>query len=52
MYAPGERYHYGTSNDYLGLVVEAASGLSLGDFMKKNIFEYIAPLWTLNYPRD
>lgn len=36
---PGERYVYGLSHDVLGGIVELVSGMKLGDYMKKNIFE-------------
>ena len=36
---PGERYCYGMSHDVLGGIVELISGMKLGDYMKKNIFD-------------
>ena len=36
---PGERYVYGLSHDILGGLVELISGMKLGDYMKKNIFD-------------
>lgn len=36
---PGERYVYGLSHDVLGGIVELISGMKLGDYMKKNIFD-------------
>ena len=36
---PGERYVYGLSHDVLGGLVELISGMKLGDYMKKNIFD-------------
>ena len=36
---PGERYCYGLSHDVLGGLVELISGMKLGDYMKKNIFD-------------
>lgn len=36
---PGSSWNYGVSADVLGAVVEIASGMRLGDFMKKEIFE-------------
>ncbi len=38
---PGERFTYGMSTDVLGLVIEAASGMSLGEYLAKHIW---APL--------
>ena len=36
---PGEKYVYGLSHDVLGGLVELISGMKLGDYMKKNIFD-------------
>ena len=36
---PGSSWNYGLSADILGAVVEIASGMRLGDFMQKEIFE-------------
>ncbi len=36
---PGEKFTYGFSVDLLGYMVEVISGLSLDQFLKKNIFE-------------
>jgi len=36
---PGTRWKYSVSVDIQGLIVEKLSGLSLGDFMQKRIFE-------------
>ena len=36
---PGERYVYGLSHDVLGGIVELISGMKLGDYMRKNIFD-------------
>lgn len=36
---PGERWHYNTSADVLGLLIERVSGRSLGQFLKERIFE-------------
>ncbi len=36
---PGERFVYGLSHDVLGGIVELVSGMKLGDYMKKNIFD-------------
>lgn len=38
---PGVEYHYSISVDVLGVLVERVSGLSLYQFMKKNIFDKI-----------
>ncbi len=36
---PGERYCYGLSHDVLGGIVELISGMTLGEYMQRNIFE-------------
>lgn len=36
---PGARWQYGTSADVLGAVIEVASGMRFGDFLKKEIFQ-------------
>ncbi|GAA6025286.1 hypothetical protein JCM10207_001284 [Rhodosporidiobolus poonsookiae] len=38
-YPAGENWHYGPSNDWLALVIEAASGVDLDTYFKQNIFE-------------
>ena len=38
-FTPGDRYCYGLSFDVLGGIVELISGMSLGDYMRSNIFE-------------
>lgn len=38
-FSPGERWMYGSSADVLGAVVEEVSGMSFGDFLKKEIFD-------------
>lgn len=39
LFDPGERWEYGVGTDWVGLAVEAASGLSLGDYMARNVLE-------------
>ena len=39
LFEPGERWQYGVSTDWLGKLVEAVSGLALGEYMKRHIFE-------------
>ena len=41
LFEPGTRWHYGTSVDWLGRIVEKVSGLSLEDYFHQRIF---APL--------
>ncbi|KAH6605526.1 beta-lactamase family [Trichoderma cornu-damae] len=36
---PGETFEYGISMDWAGLAVERATGLKLGDYMQRHIFE-------------
>ena len=38
-FEPGERYEYSLCHDVLAAVVEAASGMRYGEYVKKNIFE-------------
>lgn len=38
MFDPGERWEYGTSIDWIGLLVERISGKGLGAYMQENIF--------------
>ena len=38
LFEPGERWHYGTSVDWLGRLVEKASGLPLEDYFRQKIF--------------
>ncbi|MEL7004193.1 MAG: serine hydrolase domain-containing protein, partial [Bacteroidota bacterium] len=39
VFEPGERYMYGLNMEILGRVIEVASGMSLSQYFKKNIFE-------------
>lgn len=39
LYAPGEHWNYSLCADVLGAVVEVITGMSYGEFLKKNIFE-------------
>lgn len=38
-FQPGDSWDYGTSADVLGAVVEVASGMSFGDFLRTKLFE-------------
>ena len=38
-FEPGSRWKYSTGLDVLGAVIEVASGMTLGEYFKKNIFE-------------
>jgi len=35
---PGDRWEYGTSADVLGAVIEVVSGMTFGEFLKKELF--------------
>jgi methyl acetate hydrolase len=53
LFEPGERWHYGTSTDIVGRLVEKASGQKLEDYFRQHIF---APLkmsdTSYNVPQD
>ncbi len=38
-FQPGEHFRYGTSADVLGAVIEKASGMKFGDFLKERLFD-------------
>lgn len=38
-FIPGEHFLYSLSHDVVGAVIEAVSGLSFGEYMKKNLWE-------------
>ncbi|SGZ57681.1 CIC11C00000002817 [Sungouiella intermedia] len=39
LFEPGTQWKYGHSMDWVGLIVQAVSGMKLSEFLKKNIFE-------------
>jgi len=39
LFEPGERWHYGTSTDWVGRLVESVSGLSLDEYFRREILE-------------
>lgn len=39
LFEPGERWQYGVSTDWLGKLVEVVSGLKLGAYLQKHVFE-------------
>ncbi len=41
LFDPGERWNYGINVEWVGKAIEGASGLSLGEYLRKNLF---APL--------
>ena len=38
---PGSRYCYSLSHDVLGALIEVVSGMSFGEYLKKNIFDVV-----------
>lgn len=36
---PGEKWQYGSSADVMGAVIEAVTGITLGEYLRKEIFE-------------
>ena len=38
-FEPGTKYYYSISTDIIGILIEKISGLSLSDYLEKNIFE-------------
>lgn len=51
-FQPGSYWNYGTSADVLGAVIEIASGMSFGDFLKKEFFEPLEMTDTAFYVPD
>ena len=50
---PGERWQYGASTDFVGILVEKISGMTLDEFLQKRIFEPLSMRDTwYNVPRD
>ncbi|RDL39351.1 Beta-lactamase protein [Venustampulla echinocandica] len=45
LFEPGEKFNYGTNIDWVGLLIERATGVSLSNYCQKNIF---APLGLQN----
>ncbi|MEV4314843.1 serine hydrolase domain-containing protein [Actinocrispum sp. NPDC049592] len=39
LHAPGEMWHYGWGLDLVGLIIERITGVSLGEFLRDNVFE-------------
>ena len=53
LFEPGERWHYGTSIDWLGRLVEALSGRPLDEYFRLHIFEPLGMADTFyNVPSD
>ena len=53
LFEPGARWHYGTSTDWLGKVVEAVSGRPLDDYFRLRILEPLGMADTFyNVPAD
>lgn len=52
-FQPGEKWQYGSSADILGAVIEVASGMTLGEFLRKRFFEPLGMKDTAFYvPED
>lgn len=39
LFEPGDRFYYGLSHDIIGALIEVLSGMTLGEYAKKNIFD-------------
>jgi CubicO group peptidase (beta-lactamase class C family) len=39
LFDPGERWNYGINIEWVGKIVEGASGITLGEYMRKNLFD-------------
>jgi CubicO group peptidase (beta-lactamase class C family) len=53
LFEPGEGWHYGTSTDWLGRLVEVVSGQNLEDYFRSRIFEPLGMRDTFyNVPGD
>jgi CubicO group peptidase (beta-lactamase class C family) len=53
LFDPGERWHYGTSTDQVGRLVEKVSGHGLEDYFRQNIFSPLGMADTFyNVPKD
>jgi methyl acetate hydrolase len=39
LFDPGERWNYGINIEWVGKAIEGASGLSLGDYLRRNLFD-------------
>jgi methyl acetate hydrolase len=53
LFEPGERWHYGTSTDWLGRLVEHVSGETLEDYFRAHIFDPLEmPDTFYNVPKD
>lgn len=52
-FQPGEKWQYGSSTDYVGILVEKIAGMTLDDFLRKRIFEPLGMRDThYNVPQD
>jgi CubicO group peptidase (beta-lactamase class C family) len=50
---PGDRWQYGASTDYVGVLVEKISGMTLDEFLRRRIFEPLGMRDThYNVPRE
>ena len=39
LFDPGERWNYGINIEWVGKAIEGASGMSLGEYLRKNLFD-------------
>ena len=39
LFDPGERWNYGINIEWVGKAIESASGLSLGEYLRRNLFD-------------
>jgi CubicO group peptidase (beta-lactamase class C family) len=52
-FQPGERWQYGASTDFVGILVEKMSGMTLDEFVRTRIFQPLGMRDTFyNVPRD
>lgn len=53
LFEPGEQWHYGTSTDWVGRLVESMSGKTLDDYFRERIFDPLTMMDTFyNVPED
>lgn len=52
LFEPGTSYNYSLCHDVLGAVIEVASGMKFGEFLKKEIFEPLGMKDTGFYPTE
>ena len=45
-FSPGTQWNYSVSIDVMGYLVEKCSGLSFGEFLRRRLFEPLAPAFS------